>query len=126
MASRPTPSNGDGSAKSAPCGCAASGYSARDIADAALLREFTSDILVGAALLLEVTNAGIVGIVVGLDRPGPSGVVTISKVTVGDSEEQTPGRGREESPTTQRCEKFARESFFSSDDADAQSTSIAH
>lgn len=48
--------------------------SARDIADTTLVCEFTSDILIGVALLLEVNNASVVGVVVGLDGLGPSGL----------------------------------------------------
>lgn len=50
----------------------AAAYSASDVANATLLGELASDILVGPTLLLEIHNAGVVGIVVGFDRLGAS------------------------------------------------------
>jgi hypothetical protein len=49
---------------------------ASDVANAALFRQPASDILVRVALLLEVDNAGIVGIVVCLDRLWACGLAT--------------------------------------------------
>jgi hypothetical protein len=49
---------------------------ASDIADATLLGELASDVLVRPALLLEIYNASIVGIVVGFDGLGTSGLAT--------------------------------------------------
>lgn len=42
--------------------------SATDVADTAFLGKLASNVLVGPALLLEIDDAGVVGIIVGLDR----------------------------------------------------------
>jgi hypothetical protein len=47
-----------------------------NIADATLVGEPLGNVLVGVTLLLEVDNAGVVGIVVGLDRLGPGGLAS--------------------------------------------------
>lgn len=49
---------------------------ASDVANAALFRKLAGDILVRVALLLEVDNAGVVSIVVGLDRLWTCGFAT--------------------------------------------------
>jgi hypothetical protein len=49
---------------------------ASDVANATLFRQFAGDILVRVALLLEVDNAGVVSIVVGLNRLGTCGFAT--------------------------------------------------
>jgi hypothetical protein len=49
---------------------------ATDIADTAFLSELAGDVLIRPTLLLEVNNAGIVGIVVGLDGLGTSSLAT--------------------------------------------------
>jgi hypothetical protein len=49
---------------------------ATDIADTAFLGELAGDVLIRPTLLLEVNNAGIVGIVVGLDGLGTSSLAT--------------------------------------------------
>jgi hypothetical protein len=49
---------------------------ASDIADATFLGELACDILVRPTLLLEIYNASIVGIVVGFDGLGTSGLAT--------------------------------------------------
>ena len=49
---------------------------ATDIADATLLGELAGDVLVRPTLLLEVDDAGIIGIVVGLDGLGTSSLAT--------------------------------------------------
>jgi hypothetical protein len=47
-----------------------------DVANAALFRQPAGDILVRVALLLEVNNARIIGVVVGLDGLRPSGLAS--------------------------------------------------
>jgi hypothetical protein len=49
---------------------------ATDIADTAFLGELAGDVLIRPTLLLEINNAGIVGIVVGLDGLGTSSLAT--------------------------------------------------
>lgn len=46
----------------------ATAHSSPDVANATLLGELASDVLVGPTLLLQIHNAGVVGIVVGFDR----------------------------------------------------------
>lgn len=47
-----------------------------NVADAALIGELASDVLISVALLLEVDDAGIIGIVVGLDRLRSGGLAS--------------------------------------------------
>jgi hypothetical protein len=47
-----------------------------NVADATLVGELTGNILIGITLLLEVDDAGVVGVVVGLDRLRPSGLAS--------------------------------------------------